>query len=810
MENWQFLIQKQGDRSWHLLESPKLDILEGRYRVVARSNLTNTDVEVRITHSSTDRAEVPPKRRVHKRSRRTNAEGLMAVIPFTHLKPGIWDLQCCGDLMSDLLGKPWQYSVQLQVSPQVIDGETRKLGVAPWERPENGENSAIFKKTKSSTEDTIIDQPISPVWLKAETAQQILQNLIDLALPNSATLLEDERTENYPLVFTDLPLQIILEEETYIGNWGQALSLNGYVQPKETTNLPSICTKEVRIELRSPQGLEILSRQVLQNLGEKLLPFSISCSIEIPAECESKLILGNISLYGTLNPDTEAILLGSQSFTITADITELLALGTLANKNEPEVWQEQAQIPSTPPIKTKSSESAAKLNLELFNIVKSKKITQSLPAHPAPKISLPPRLKPLSSENSGACRSPQLPNLPQLNSLNNNISADVSSSTVQLQDFEQEGTPTIVEQVARIDTTFPFLKRVKNLPQEQKEDICYDGEALDLYICKECEHQGITTTPDEDIAQSVTNQGAEYEDDSFEESVALVIPSSSHLLTVQPNPYISPLIVKWMYNHGYSLSEPIDVEYEDYNTHTPTPEEIPQEQSPFTFNPEYLLEDTNLYITSDLDIKPEEDEEKPLTISLPFPPPPPFVASPLYQLPPLRHAKTPPVWLTKEIVVDDTYSKVEVEAKDSSSASEEKQCLPNISIALPMTGAIAQPLPIPQLHLPEGELICGKSVRIRIQVPCRRPGIAVKLWIEDCQMRWLLEGPRLLTNLQPNSSGGLEVITIIQIPFGCLEICLEAIAVDMATKQESHKATIMRTVIPEDLLSLQQDEMLGL
>ncbi len=124
MEHWQFLIQKQGDRTWHSLESPNLKISAGRYRVLARSHLINTDVDVRVTHSSIQ--EVPLKRRILKRLRRTNAEGLMAVIPFTFLQPGMWELRCSGDLMSDILGKSWQYRVVLQVLPPKLDPDPQK------------------------------------------------------------------------------------------------------------------------------------------------------------------------------------------------------------------------------------------------------------------------------------------------------------------------------------------------------------------------------------------------------------------------------------------------------------------------------------------------------------------------------------------------------------------------------------------------------------------------------------------------------------------------------------------------------------
>ncbi len=119
MEYWEFLLQKEGDRNWQPIKSPRIEIEAGRYRVVAHSTRTNSDVEICVIHDSTE--EVPPKRRSQKRSRRTNPEGLMVVIPFTYLKPGLWELRCCGDIMSDFLGNSWQQSVQLQVLPKAAE-----------------------------------------------------------------------------------------------------------------------------------------------------------------------------------------------------------------------------------------------------------------------------------------------------------------------------------------------------------------------------------------------------------------------------------------------------------------------------------------------------------------------------------------------------------------------------------------------------------------------------------------------------------------------------------------------------------------
>ncbi|MFP5272678.1 hypothetical protein [Coleofasciculus sp.] len=116
MDYWEFLLQKEGDRTWLPIKSPKLDLEVGRYRVVAHSSCANTDVEICVTH--TDTTETPPKRRYQKRSRRTNPDGLMVIIPFTYLKPGLWELRCCGDIMSDFLGNSWQEMVQLSVAPK--------------------------------------------------------------------------------------------------------------------------------------------------------------------------------------------------------------------------------------------------------------------------------------------------------------------------------------------------------------------------------------------------------------------------------------------------------------------------------------------------------------------------------------------------------------------------------------------------------------------------------------------------------------------------------------------------------------------
>jgi hypothetical protein len=800
MEHWQFLIQKQGDRSWRTLESPNVEISEGRYRVVARSNVANIDVEVRVTHYST--LEEPTKRRVYKRSRRTNAEGLMAVIPFTYLKPGFWELQCSGDLMSDIFGKPWQRSLQLQVLPQRRDGLMGKFGDG---ESKYEEISTIAEMSTIDDEDAIIDQPVSPVWLQGETAEQILQHLVELALPACENFTEDEVVEDSPLDIPELPLLLSLEQEIYIARWGQILSIDGCVQSPETSTLQKLVAGELRLELRSPQSLEILA-QTCQPLPEKLLPFAIKSSTEIPAECESKLILGEMSLHGKLAPASETTLLASQSFTITADITQLLATSTPA-ASEPE----PAPIPAT----DVTPKPSVKLDLELFNIVKSQKIPQSSFTQSAANI-LPPLVT--HSYKSANLRSPQLPKLPQkqtpvavcelpkpieslekadpVTHLEQRTTTDTTAiilacaTPTQLQPLPKNISFAIVKHKGRNDSIFPFLRRIKSLPGDRENITSSLPEKLKSPLLAEA-----------DQPQLITND-KQNPDDSFNDSVAVVVQRSSELLTVEAS-NMSPLIRKWMHSHGYSLPEPIDVEYEEYDSSLPTHEEISQQQSASPVDTETLESETELEATEEQETTEEfslppsphlpttSSPHLPTTPSspLPLPPPPPLL--------PIRQFNKP-AWLAKEIVVDDTDGQEEL----GSSLQQEE-------IPVAIASAITEPLPTPQLYVPEGELICGKFVRVRVELDCVRPKIAIKLWVEDCQTRRILDGPCLLTNLLPTTSG-LEVTTQIHIPLGCLEVRIEAIAVDTANQQESHKATVVRTVIPEDLSTLQLDELLGI
>ncbi|MDY6783468.1 MAG: hypothetical protein SW833_13160 [Cyanobacteriota bacterium] len=123
MKSWEFLIQKKENPAWLSLKTQKLKLEAGEYRLVARSHRPNVDVEVRVTYQGIE--ETGAKPRSQKRQQRTNAEGLLAVVPFINFQPGLWQIACRCDLMAELLGEPWQEVVQLQVLPSMEKAEGR-------------------------------------------------------------------------------------------------------------------------------------------------------------------------------------------------------------------------------------------------------------------------------------------------------------------------------------------------------------------------------------------------------------------------------------------------------------------------------------------------------------------------------------------------------------------------------------------------------------------------------------------------------------------------------------------------------------
>jgi|LakMenEpi03Aug12_release.lakeMendotaPanAssembly.Ray.scaffolds.fasta_scaffold10675_4 hypothetical protein len=818
MENWQFLIQKQGDHNWRILESPNLTILADNYRVLARSYLNNMDVDVRVTYISTQ--EVPPKQRILKRSHRTNSEGLMAVIPFTYFKPGIWELRCSGDIMSEMLGKSWQHTLLIQVSPPEP---------SPQSLTQLAEESDLA--SNADTQVSIVMNHGTPVWFKGETTEQILQNLLDLALPQDEPLLDEETIENAPTLPPPLPLNLTLDQDTYVARWGDNFIIHGDVEVNEIENLEDerfamngVSQLRLEIALRSPSESRILNH-IDQPLTDQVLPFSFSTLIDIPLDCESKLLLADINLYGALADVGEVILLANHTFTITADVTDLLALQTSRSDY-------RDSLPETnPPVKPKPS---VKIRLELFNVAKTPKLAQFHILKPSPNQPLPPQIKPLISWQ---VLSPQLPNLPHNSTREINTDSETDSLTKTLAIHPIDLKKLVIKPV---NTIFPYLKRLKvkpvpgktandqlnveklatlqkspqlptvvtlpakipelpvdNLPQSDQsmiDDTSYaeliaeivagvtKSEELDLVDSQE--NSVIIQSEELDLVDSQENsviiQSEELDLVDSQENSVIIQSEELDLVDTQEN---SSLLQQWIDSQGYLLTEAVFQESSDND----------------------LGEETQTVDVEVLLSREKEIQEDPIADNIPLEINKPETVNILNPIP------TQPGWLSQEIVIDDLVMEWDADSwSDEAIADHHYSPLPENETAADFSGVMMESLPTPQLYLSEGELVAGTSVMVRVKLPEVSSSVVVKLWVEDYQTRSLLDRPHILPDLRSNAWGEWETAIYLKIPFGCLEIRLSAIALHQTTQQESDKFTIIKTVIPPSLPRIEMDEMLGM
>jgi hypothetical protein len=776
------------------------------------------DVDVRVTYISTQ--EVPPKRRILKRSRRTNSEGLMAVIPFTHFKPGIWELRCSGDIMLEMLGKSWQHTLLIQVSPPEP---------SPQSLTQLAEESDLA--SNADTQVSIVMNHGTPVWFQGETTEQILQNLLDLALPQDEPLLDEETIENAPTLPPPLALNLSLDQDTYVARWGENFIIHGDVEVNEIENLEDerfsmngVSQLRLEIALRSPSESRILNH-IDQPLTDQVLPFSFSTLIDIPLDCESKLLLADINLYGALANVGEVILLANHTFTITADVTDLLALQTSLSDY-------RNSLPETnPPVKPKPS---VKIRLELFNVAKTPNLAQFHILKPSPNQPLPPQIKPLISWQ---VLSPQLPNLPHNPTREINTDSETDSLTKTLAIHPIDLKKLVIKPV---NTIFPYLKRLKvkpvpgktandqlnveklatlqkspqlptivtlpakipelpvdNLPQSDQsmiDDTSYaeliaeivagvtKSEELDLVDSQE--NSVIIQSEELDLVDSQENsviiQSEELDLVDSQENSVIIQSEELDLVDTQEN---SSLLQQWIDSQGYLLTEAVFQESSDND----------------------LGEETQTVDVEVLLSREKEIQEDPIADNIPLEINKPETVNILNPIP------TQPGWLSQEIVIDDLVMERDADSwSDEAIADHHYSPLPENETAADFSGVMMESLPTPQLYLSEGELVAGTSVMVRVKLPEVSSSVVVKLWVEDYQTRSLLDRPHILPDLRSNACGEWETAIYLKIPFGCLEIRLSAIALHQTTQQESDKFTIIKTVIPPNLPTIEMDEMLGM
>jgi hypothetical protein len=379
MEYWEFLIQREGDRGWRTIETGNLQLMEGKYRIVANSDLLNTQIQTRLTYQTSDRI---PQRRSQSRHQTTNPRGLLAVIPFTNLQSGIWQFVCSGTTEAQVA---WQRILKLRVLPAIAKSPvglgrvgSQELGggsssyraaiadanapLPPTERSED-DNFASVTANISDLQQSQTDaltvfardrdrdrfdlptptQPVVPISMVgvqedwADGLDRLLEQLereslqpqppkISRSIPGAIQL---------TTIFDSPPQLINLDRSTFSGLLpGHPLTISGTCNLQRLSGnlIQSVKIDKLSICLRHPQTSEIIV-VIEQSIPPQFNTFTFRGNLDLPPQPQISLLIGEVNLY-----DKHHIQLGSHGFTVTLSLNSLdeseLALFQLSEQRQ--------------------------------------------------------------------------------------------------------------------------------------------------------------------------------------------------------------------------------------------------------------------------------------------------------------------------------------------------------------------------------------------------------------------------------------------------------------------------------------------
>lgn len=795
MKEWTFLLQKYGDRSWLPLDSPDIEILEGRYRIVVQTEYPNTDINIRICHLATE--EEPPKRRIQKRTNCTNANGLMVVTPFTALQAGNWELSCfLVDPLSDLVGDMLHQAVRLRVLADVEQADSGENAAAILEDSANPSIAAIAPdQPRESTPAHPPDAaPIAApsvrevAALNLEIAQALgfsMERLVEMtdqlshqlieeifqefdlaATVNGAAIAEPAAPTEAPAIAAPLvdpaqpvtaveleveQLQIVLAQDGWMATKGQPLAIAGRLElasvSRETTapgspaDAPSLeselagaVPQELQIQFRDPQTSKVLFHACQSfPMGVPPMPFTFLC--HLPDDLTTHLLLGEVIIAGTLpGAATVLVTLKTFNFTVTVDPQGLVA----ELQKVQTALAEKAEQDELGEVVTQFSHRLQREkeshSLDLSFLKMAAPIAAAVATADSP---------PAIADSASAC-----PSLPQKQILPPQLykpDADQSvKRKLELPAFVGVGVGLPACSDALIADTPPPAETTDNL--DTVNDIYLDGDR-DTLAAVEAGDRPLVEPPSEAPEVEASQPPVAY--------------GQSDLAMID------------------ELSSPIRTAFQALNL-----------QDKFLTRLSSMAADTELTTLLKLTLPPTEE-----TGVAPDPREPQPVAVAVEPLP-LSDSQLQPD--TTEIVVEDDpvwQAWVKRAGFRPKSLEAPVETLPPNPLVLPPD----EPVPLPVLELGIEEIVAGKPINVRVKLPNVLPKIYVKLWINDRQTRTMLDGPRWLVDFLPNGFDELEAATQITAPFGSLSIRLEAIAVEMQTQRESQKVSLECEVIPTEL-----------
>lgn len=858
MKYWEFLIQKEGDDTWLPLETQQVEILEGRYRVVAHTDRLNTPMEIQV--SQLDTSQMPPRRRDRKRVSQTNEAGLVVVMPYLHLKPGQWDLRCSGTdqtsadhATSNQIGNPsnsfventtWQYQVQLQVfAPTDEDWSSE------WPVPEDAPSahSRLIESDESESQKLSDDSPL--IQAKAQL-QNNLRRQGQMPTEEAATL--------------EGAYQISLRQQAFLAMRNQSMTIMGQVQAL-SDEIPIQGASQLWLRLQNPETATVIM-EAHRPLSLERLPADFKVKIQLPANVQTRVVLGEVLLRTAPVNNEPSKLLTSTGFTITAGIDQLVE--EIANR-DPGTFEEEVAALSGQSVVDQGAVPVEHNGQAEPHLISPILDPTRQTVMPAVGVVLPPQLEHTLEQAS----------------LESVLEASEASLTDHRRRIDASGDRTTDQPEL---PTFPKTHQNPSplivsdspvqqpLPQQPSED---------LHTSHLSHRQSLVSQPAQFMGTSIEDDDLEADQiaallEDIDEDLAsqpanvdsLEPPGVAGMLEVAPNPMVLPgsngkYATRWESGNSSEdaqegSNQRSQTERSQQSLQKPTDEKA-QQQTAVNHAFKSLKIQENFWqrlsnlthegreeaaqLAEDMQaagVSPKADGrlDKPI----------PNSRSGARSLPPFPVDKQNGLPANSEVVVYDqqpietsqqkvlevapetnknqlappSYPQASSEGLTSTSALPAKPSTLS-SYTPPPTDAAAstkytqaqpaqaqiqvsrhlQPqtsrdelpeMELPVISVPAGDFVAGEIVTVTVRT---RPSVYkpfIKLWMVDRQSRTLVGDPKLLTNLKPDALGYLEASAELQVPMSCLDVQIAAIAVDMATQQESNKAVVNRHVVPAD------------
>ncbi len=738
MEQWEFLLQREGTNDWQALDGSQGEIPTGKYRLICRAPWSDREIPVVLSYTP-----AAGKAKIKKRSPRSNSQGLMVVMPFTLLQPGHWQWQVfhpeAGEEMlteitltvaviastsSEVLAAASSPAVTPVATPKV---ETPQPPVSPSippsisspnNPPQNPARPLIsidtLREQSLAEIDSVLQEAIDGVWsqLEAEPIFEADPVFLDYAeysaeyngdysrdLPDygeSDYPVEEELEPRQPatpplreftLPANSLPsspsLSFCLDQDHFTAQPGEYLVINGRV---ELSVVALLSEAELPADLQDTLLQGSIQYQLRDPSSAGILltveyPVAVkvpvgdfSHTLKIPPNTNSQLILGEATLYGK-----EEQVLASQSFMVSSGLANLLEV-----------------VKATPEDFTQPS-STAPSKRQNHPVLPYQPIT---PPYLSPHRGVP---KPIGRKSPGMKTKPlELPDFSGRNDGNPSFDSGNRSASDRF----------------NLESLYPRPETSQNQHLDHQQQETLPPALADYTILDPSEPDPIanpvtSTNP----AISLTGTG-----DSSPEEVA----------GLQPNDFLARL------NSLASDRQMTEILHTDLLLENAAPGALQKR------------------------LLPSMDESN---------------------------------WAAQEVVVDDEPPQAAAEPRFDSSGFP----YPQAHRPEAVVPATPQPVPVPEIIVPEGELLTGDTVIVAVKLPPEQFSLYVKFWVKDCQTTAIIDGPRMLLDFSPNSQGELETLTRLAIPPGCCRLRLEAIAIDPHQEAESRKTSVDRVVVPPGL-----------